>query len=88
MFVIEDEIHAELCGEFETFDSALAELRSRATVPWDSAPNQCPCQSWKTCGREYSIVQYDVSKSPWTVIARSIVLEISSKGVVWHEASD
>ena len=42
IYVIEDEAHAEWCGEFPTFESALNELKVRANIPWDSKPNQCP----------------------------------------------
>ena len=51
VFVIEDESHAEWAGEFATFEEALAELKRRASLPWDEAPNQAPCTSWRTCGR-------------------------------------
>ncbi len=58
MFVIEDEIHAEWCGKFTTFAEALAEVEWRSRIPWDARPNVCPCTSWRTCGREYSIVEF------------------------------
>jgi len=38
MFVIEDEIHAEWCGTFETFVEALAELTARSQIAWNSPP--------------------------------------------------
>ena len=85
MFVIEDEIHAELCGEFTTFNDTLMELRFRSTIPWDSKPNVCPCTSWKTCSRDYIIVEYDNSQLPWKEIKRTPVLEVSAKGPIWDE---
>ncbi|MCI5065659.1 GNAT family N-acetyltransferase [bacterium] len=85
LFVVEDENHAELCGEFDTFESAIAELRSRAAIPWNEEPNRCPCQSWETCGRTYAVLEYDTSKTPWTELSRRIVLEISQQGLSWHE---
>jgi hypothetical protein len=59
MWRIEDDAHAELQGEFDSFESALAELRRRALIPWDVPPNVAPCRSWKTCGRVYEVVEFD-----------------------------
>jgi hypothetical protein len=83
MFVIEDELHAELQGEFATFDEALAELRQRATIPWDREPNVAPCSSWQTCGRSYEIIEYDSSQQPWHVVRRVPVLEVAASGIKW-----
>jgi hypothetical protein len=65
MFVIEDEIHCDWHGQFASFDDAVAELRRRATLPWDQPPNAAPCTSWKTCGRKYVIIEFDDSNPPW-----------------------
>lgn len=84
VFVIEDEIHAEWCGEFSSFDAALDELKSRAKLPWDTAPNLCPCMSWKTCCRRYIIIEYDNSNGKtWEQIYLTPIFEISSKGIIW-----
>ena len=85
MFVIEDQLHAELQGEFASFDEALAELRRRASIPWDHEPNLAPCSSWETCGRSYEIVEYDQVKSPWQVIGRVTVLNVTVQGVKWAD---
>lgn len=84
MFVIEDELHAETQGEYRNVEEAILELRRRSEVPWDSDPNQAPCMSWRTCGREYMIIEYDDSHSPHKQIQRILALQISSKGIVWH----
>ncbi len=84
MFVIEDEIHAEWCGKFATFVEAMAEITARSRIPWDSPPNVCPCASWRTCGREYSIVEYDRSTNPWTERGRTPVLRLSHAEVRWE----
>ena len=84
-FVIEDESHAEWCGEFDSFDAALSELKSRSQIPWDASPNCCPCQSWKTCSRNYEILEYDNSQKPWKELSRLPIMEISAKGVVWNQ---
>ena len=88
MWMIEDEAHAEPQGEFESLDSALAELRRRAGIPWDIAPNAAPCTSWRTCGRRYEVVQFDTAESPWREIQRVHVLDISADGVKWVEPLD
>ena len=85
MFYIDDEAHAELQpGEFPTLDGAVEELKRRAAIPWNEAPNIAPCSGWRTCGRVYQIVEYDATTQPWTEIQRLAALDISSHGVVWH----
>ncbi len=83
MFVIEDEIHAEPQGQYPTKEEAISELRRRAAIPWDGVPNMAPCQSWKTCGRNYEVIEYDDTKEHWIEIQRIPVLEISAAGVKW-----
>jgi hypothetical protein len=83
MFVIEDESHAELQGEFPTFEGAVTELRRRSLLPWDETPNVAPCKSWKTCGRRYEVIEYDISTMPWKEVQRQAVLEISASGAKW-----
>ncbi len=84
MFVIEDEAHAERQrGDFQTREDAMAELRRRASIPWDEAPNAAPCTNWRNCGRRYEIVEYDVSTRPWRELTRRFMLEIDAKGVRW-----
>jgi hypothetical protein len=68
MFRIEDERHAEPQeGDFDSFASAVAELKRRAEMRWDEAPNVAPCTNWKDCGRSYEVVEYDTSSHPWTL---------------------
>ena len=84
MFKIEDEIHAEpQDGEFVSFDEAMAEVRRRAGLPWDKAPNAAPCTNWRQCGRRYEIVEYDDSSTPWTELTRTEVLEVTAAGIRW-----
>jgi hypothetical protein len=85
MFVIEDERHAESQGQFPSFERALAELKQRATIPWNERPNLCPCTNWRNCGRAYEIVEYDDSQTPWREIRRAAVLEVSAAGAKWAE---
>jgi hypothetical protein len=83
MFVIEDELHAEHNGQFASFEQAIAELRRRATIPWDKAPNTAPCMSWKTCGRAYVVIEFDDSRLPWKELRRVPLFEVSASGVKW-----
>ena len=83
-FVIEDELHAEWQGEFASEQEALVELRRRAQLPWDQPPNQAPCMSWRTCGRDYYVIEFDDSREPWRELKRTKVLEISASEVKWH----
>jgi hypothetical protein len=82
---IEDDIHCEQDGPFESFDAAVAELRRRAAIAWDAAPNQAPCTSWRTCGREYHVLEYDARSEPWRLLRKAHVLNVSAKGVEWIE---
>lgn len=81
--VIKDELHAESQGSFPTLDAALTELRRRATIPWNQAPNLCTCLCWETCHRDLAVIEYDNSVKPWKVLRRWGYLEISSEGVFW-----
>ena len=88
MFVIEDERHAEWQGQFHTLEAALDELKRRAAVAWDQAPNQAPCTNWKNCGRTYEVVEYDESQTPWKELSRRPVLDVSADAVRWYPGSD
>lgn len=83
MFVIEDQFHAEPIGRFASRNEALAELRRLAETPWDQAPNVAPCGSWRTCGREYELIEYDVAVSPWRELSRTEALNVSAAGFEW-----
>ncbi len=85
IFILEDDFHAEYCGEFKTFEDALEELKLRSKILWDKIPNRCPCTSWKTCHRDYAIIEYDDSKTPWEELSKVFVLTISSSGVKWKK---
>lgn len=82
---IEDDIHCEKERPFGTFADALAELRRRAVIAWDSPPNQAPCTSWRSCGREYFVLEYDERAEPPRVLRKAHILDVSANGVVWIE---
>jgi hypothetical protein len=83
IFIIEDQNHGEQIGEFSTLQGAWEELQRLSTIPWDAKPNVAPCQSWRTCGRDYEIVEYNTAAVPWTPVHRYAGLEVSAKGIVW-----
>ncbi len=85
MVYIEDDMHCEQQGPYDTFEQALAELRRRSTIAWDSPPNRAPCTSWRTCSREYHVVEYDERSKPWRLLRNVHVLDVSAKGVGWIE---
>jgi len=85
MFIIEDEKHAAQFGQFASFDEAVAELKRRAEIPWDQSPNIAPCMNWESCGREYVVVEFDDSRTPWKELQRVSVLNISAAGVIWSD---
>jgi hypothetical protein len=83
IFIVEDEVHAAWLGEYPSFAAALADLKDRSAKPWDSKENVAPCSSWKTCERQYLIIEYDNTHQPWTEIARTPIFTISQQGIVW-----
>ncbi len=84
-FYIEDDSHAEQYSVHETFEAAVRELERLARIPWDKEPNVAPCQSWKTCGRRYEIIEYDTSTTPWKMLSRVPALKVSAQGVLWDD---
>lgn len=83
MFVIKDEWHTEPIGEYASRDEAVAELRRLAALPWNDAPNKCPCRSWRGCGRRYHLIEYD---SDWRSLGDEALLDVSAKETVWLRA--
>ena len=88
MFVIRDERHFDEVGEFSSRNEAHAELQRLADLPWNEAPNLCPCTSWRTCGRRYHIIEYDTSRKPWKHISYEALLDVSAKAAVWLSDSE
>lgn len=85
MFVIEDDLHGDTLGNYDTFEDALTQLRAWALLPWDQDPNLAPCTSWRTCGRSYQIVEYDSTVTPWKRINTTEILEVDARGVKWAD---
>jgi hypothetical protein len=84
-FTIQDDLHSDGAeGEFDSFASALAEVRRLGAILWGTEPNVAPCQNWRNCGRHWTIVETDRSTTPyWTVVKVSSVVEIRNAGVKW-----
>lgn len=82
-YVIEDESHAELHGEYSSYEDAVAELQKIRNIPYGQAPNICPCTSSTTCRRNYEIVKFDTTVAPWKELERTRVLEVSAKQTLW-----
>jgi len=85
MFIIEDKVHCQKQGTYATFEDAIAELRHRATIPHDEPPNKAPCKSWRTCRREYKVIEYETSQIPWRPLRQAMVLHVSAAGPRWSD---
>lgn len=83
MFIVEDSIHIDDFGDFDSFAAAVNRLDELSRIPWDQPPNDAPCTSWRTCGRRYEITEYDTSTTPWRVLNRTPTLNVSASGVEW-----
>ena len=84
MFIIEDELHAEpQDGKFHKFEDAFDELKRISKIPWNEIPNRCPCTNWQNCGRNYQIVEYDTTQTPWKELQRKNILTITAKETTW-----
>ena len=84
MFIIEDEFHAERQeGQFPTFEDAIGELERISKIPWGEIPNRCPCTNWKDCVRNYQIIEYDTTQTPWLELNKKDILTITAQEVTW-----
>ena len=87
-FVIEDDLHGNWISRFASFAGALAELRRIADIPWGQEPNIAPCSGGETCERDYEIVEYDTSQTPWNELRRVSIVTVSAKEVTWSSESE
>lgn len=79
-FVLEDQAHAETVANFSDEASAIRKVRRLFATPWNEPPNLAPCMDWETCGREYDLLVYETSTSPWTLVIRRAALIVTAKG--------
>lgn len=85
VILIQDDRHAELQKtEYRTFQEAVEELKTCAAIPFDQPPNRCPCTGWRTCGREYSIQEFEKSGPPWRLLRYVPVVKVLKAGVGWN----
>lgn len=82
---IEDRFHCDRIAECDSFDAAIERLKQIAQLSWDQTPNRAPCRSWRTCGREYQVIEFDDSAAPWKVVRAVPVLRVSASSIEWSE---
>lgn len=82
-FVIEEEGHAEVIGEFESFSEAILELKKISKTPWNTEPNISPCTN-PNCSRDYMLIEYEVSNKQWKIIKNDFALSVEPLSVKWH----
>jgi hypothetical protein len=69
-FLVEDDFHADSMGSFPSREEALV-LADRLRADPGAEENRPPCTSWRTCRREYYLIEYDDATKPfWTFIRR------------------
>lgn len=83
LFVVEGDVHAERMSTWPSLADARAELERLASIPWDEAPNRCPCESWRACGRQYQIIELDTADGRWREVGRERVLDVGPRGAKW-----
>ena len=84
VYVLEDDLHAEVLGEFPTRAAAIDAARQRVALAWDSPENQAPCMSWRGCGRYVDLIVLDRSEQlPLGVVTREQLFEIDANGARW-----
>ena len=85
MFIIYDKFHAEfISDEYGTFASALLELQRISKTPFSEKPNRPPCSGWSHCKRDYHIVEYDDSQTPWVLLSDTKALLFSASAIEWY----
>jgi hypothetical protein len=74
-FVVEDEFHADWVATFPSREESLV-LADRLRSDSDAEENKPPCTSWRTCRREYYLLEYEDTTKPWTLVRREPLFEI------------
>ena len=87
-YIIEDEFHCEYIWEFDILEDAISELKKLSVTKWMEWRNRPPCTSWKTCVRDYLLMEFsDTTKSPWKQERRENIFSINENGIKWSENS-
>jgi hypothetical protein len=75
-FVVMDDFHSGTVAIFLSRDEALAFV-DRLRNDLDAEENKPPCTSWRTCRREYYLLDYDdEGRTPWTLLKREALFAI------------
>jgi hypothetical protein len=75
-FVVEDDFHSSTVATFSSRNEALAFIDRLRSDP-EAEENRAPCASWRTCRREYYLLDYDDGgRSPWTLLRREALFAI------------
>ena len=83
IYIIEDQMHAEWLGKYDSLSLAIKELRHLSSLPFGTAPNRCPCSNSTNCCREYQVIEYNAESEPWLELRRFGTLEINRGGASW-----
>jgi hypothetical protein len=84
VYFIEDETHSVHIAQKNTFLEALRAIEEYSKLKWDEPPNKCPCRSWKTCHRKYTIIEGRTIDGKWSHISTTPICDVSANGVFWH----
>jgi len=88
VYIIEDQIHAEIIGEFESLESAQQEIQRIVKVPFGIGSNRCPCTNWNNCKRSYELIKYNKTRNPWNEISRKEIFSISRNGIEYKNKNE
>jgi hypothetical protein len=86
VILIQDDRHSELQKtEYASFQEAIDELKRRTRIPSTEPPNRAPCASWRKCGREYALREFEkCDPPPWRSLRYAFVVKVSPDGVAWN----
>lgn len=86
---MEDDFHGDEIATLPSREEALT-LAARLRADPEAEANRPPCESWRTCRREYYLLEYDDATKPhWTLIQREPLFAIDfEKGEVTSIQSD
>jgi len=84
-YIIEDQIHCEWIWKYNSISDATSELQRLLKLPWNKDKNLAPCMSYKTCGREYELIEYNIKWDIWDEVSRYPIFDIKSSGIIFHQ---
>ncbi len=81
-FVITEDLHSEIDGDFRTFGHALDELTGRVRPAFHEAPLLPPCLTGPDCERDYHVRAYD-KDDPTKLVSEVAVVRVTAKSTTW-----